>query len=394
MRIVAGHRWLRVAAAVALCASLLGVAVPAHAEPTSTVEAMTAEQAAAQGDLARMQADLEAEVQHYVALGRSIAKIRAEISQVTTEVAEMEAQLIVAQATYVERAQQIYRRDPVDLLNVLLTADSVQDLFVRATYLVKITEYDVRTMNDVRHARSETLYLQARLEDRVTRLRALQTEADQRREKIEADLELQQKRAAEIGQDLAALLVSRQFVGGEPNSNFNPETVISEANYRASGSMTAEQIQAFLDAQPGTLKNYVGSDHAGKRKTAAQMIAEAAANWGVSPAVIMTTLQKEQSLLVRSNPTQNALNWAMGCGKAESYTAYQYQGFGKQIWFGAEKLARNGDAWKPGCTLKIDGSVIHPSNPATYSLYRYTPHFRGNMSFWLIYWRYFGDPLA
>ena len=49
----------------------------------------------------------------------------------------------------VERAQQIYRRDPVDFITVLLTAESIQDLFMRANYLVKITEYDVRAMNDV-----------------------------------------------------------------------------------------------------------------------------------------------------------------------------------------------------------------------------------------------------
>ena len=35
-----------------------------------------------------------------------------------------------------------------------------------------------------------------------------------------------------------------------------------------------------------------------------------------------------------------------------------------------------------------------PTNSATYSLYKYTPHFRGTMSFWMLYWRYFGDPLS
>jgi hypothetical protein len=43
--------------------------------------------------------------------------------------------------------------------------------------------------------------------------------------------------------------------------------------------------------------------------------------------------------------------------------------------------------------MKIDGSTINPANSATYSLYKYTPHFRGTRSFWMLYWRYFGDPL-
>jgi len=44
--------------------------------------------------------------------------------------------------------------------------------------------------------------------------------------------------------------------------------------------------------------------------------------------------------------------------------------------------------------MTIDGSAVYPTNSATYSLYKYTPHLRGTTSFWLLYWRYFGDPLV
>jgi len=126
----------------------------------------------------------------------------------------------------------------------------------------------------------------------------------------------------------------------------------------------------------------------------AQMIAEAAKGWRINPKVILVKLQKEQSLLADTSPSRNQYNWAMGCGKADSRTFYQYQGFGKQIWFGASKLDKNAGPWHPGISMKIDGSRIHPTNSATYSLYKYTPHFRGTKSFWRLYWRYFGDPLA
>jgi hypothetical protein len=36
---------------------------------------------------------------------------------------------------------------------------------------------------------------------------------------------------------------------------------------------------------------------------------------------------------------------------------------------------------------------VYPSNAATFTLYRYTPHFHGNTSFWRLYWHYFGDPV-
>ena len=38
-------------------------------------------------------------------------------------------------------------------------------------------------------------------------------------------------------------------------------------------------------------------------------------------------------------------------------------------------------------------SRVTPTNRATWGLYRYTPHFGGNTSFWMIWWRHFGDPL-
>jgi hypothetical protein len=135
-------------------------------------------------------------------------------------------------------------------------------------------------------------------------------------------------------------------------------------------------------------------DHNGVNKSAAEMIADAAVAWNVSPKVILVTLQKEQSLLGRSGPSQTALDWALGVGKTDSSTIYKYQGFGNQIWWGAATLNNNAERWKPGAQLLIDGNYVVPSNGATHSLYRYTPHIRGNTSFWLLYWRYFGDPRA
>jgi hypothetical protein len=122
------------------------------------------------------------------------------------------------------------------------------------------------------------------------------------------------------------------------------------------------------------------------------MIAEAANAWEVSPRVILTTLQKEQSLISRGSPSQYALDWAMGCGKMDGSTLSQYQGFGNQIWGGARALHRNRTSWHPGISLNIDGAAVYPTNAATFTLYRYTPHFHGNTSFWRLYWHYFGDP--
>jgi hypothetical protein len=39
--------------------------------------------------------------------------------------------------------------------------------------------------------------------------------------------------------------------------------------------------------------------------------------------------------------------------------------------------------------MHIDSSNVSPTNSATYSLYKYTPHVHGATSFWAIWWRYF-----
>lgn len=156
----------------------------------------------------------------------------------------------------------------------------------------------------------------------------------------------------------------------------------------------------------------------------------------VSPKVILTTLQKEQSLdtMPASNDSaypstgyspnssdytnatypsnEYALDWAMGYGVPDSGGKNGvYQGFYMQVMYGAWQLRLNyqcaiGDnsSWpgfegyslcwsgmyKVGGTYPIDGTNTTMQNGSTCSLYLYTPHFSGNQSFVTIYERYFG----
>ncbi len=403
MRVLAKHGVTRVALAILLamlplCAPVSAAAAPAASKPaTASLDAKKAEQEAAINDLARMRDELDTKVSEYVSISRELEQTRNDVSEVTTQLAEMDLELIAKETAIVDRAVQLYRSDRMGMLGILLSAQSVPDLMDRLNYLSKITERDAQLIVDIRKARAETAYLQESLSRRVMRLSDLQDAADAQRSQIESDLVQQQDRAIALGQDIAALMRQSSYdaaQGSDPNGSFNPDAVISDTQFRAAQAMTVADIQAFLDQQPGTLRVYRAADHNGTVRTVAEMVAEAAVAWNVNPKVLLVKLQKEQSLLSKQNPSQNAYDWAMGCGKADSRTFYQYQGFGKQIWFGAQKLSQNAGPWKPGIEMKIDGSVVRPINSSTYSLYKYTPHFRGTMSFWLLYWRYFGDPLA
>lgn len=389
--------WMLIAAIVMQPVGLPSSAAAATSRESTAaaeLERKRVEQTQIAGELEATRAQLATEVSEYVEITKQIKHLRTEVSEVTTELAAMNADLLVAEQAVVDRAIEIYRSDSTGLLQLLLNAGSIADLMDRLNYLVAISRRDSRLITDLRMARAENEWLQEKLTERVAKLEQLQQDADARRMHIEDELEKQQARAAAIGEDIAQLMRSTIiFAGSMPNSEFNPDTVISDASYRSSTSMTVADVQAFLEQQSGTLATYKARDHLGRVKTTAEMVVEAGQAWNVSPKVILVTLQKEQSLLSDRSVKQRQYDWAMGCGKADSRTYYQYQGFGRQIWFGAQKLSENARPWKPGIQMKIDGSIVSPTNSSTYSLYKYTPHFKGTMSFWLLYWRYFGDPL-
>jgi peptidoglycan hydrolase CwlO-like protein len=401
----AHHAWILIALALALVASLAPAA--ASAAPDTTEEELVsdgrikmkkAERKAVLAEIEQMRKGLSNQIATYVALGRRIDRTRKDILEVTLEIDEMDLAVRDAQQALEDRAVQMYRGGRVNLLQVLLRAESVPELMERMSYLVASSRHDARLIAEVRLARQESMWLQEGLQERVDLLSELQGSADQQRSQIESDLALQEEKAVSIGEDIARLMrearESRVVAGSEPEGRFDPDRVISDSVFFDGSSLTLLEIQRFLEQQPGTLKSYRALDHSGEMKSAAEMIFEASAAHGINPKVILAKLQKEQSLLANANPTQRAYDWAMGCGKADSRTYVQYQGFGKQVWFCSVSLKKNAGRWRPGVELKIDGSVVQPSNASTYSLYKYTPHFRGTMSFWMIYWRYFGDPFA
>ena len=174
------------------------------------------------------------------------------------------------------------------------------------------------------------------------------------------------------------------------NATFNPDTLISDANFRAVSSMSQAEVQTFLAGQSGTLKSYAAADVNGTVKPASQIIWEAAQAFDVSPKVVLVTLQKEQGLLTSPAPSASALAWAMGCGSPSS--------FGAQVWWGSDSLSVDGAGWYAGITKSCGDGTVAPTNISTYSLYTYTPWIGlaggGNKLFWTLYWQYFGDPLG
>ncbi len=384
-----------VATTLVLAASLV-VPGAATAVPSASVTAKQAEKDRVLREIDDMRQTLAVRTNDYVELCQRLDRTRLEVENVSAEVIVMEGKLAEAEAAFTERAVQMYRRDRTGMLELLLSSNDIQDFMKRAYYLVVIGESDVNVITRLRQARSESLWLQQSLSNRVIELQRLPVAADGALESIEKDIDEAEEKAEQIEEDIEQLLAmatTTTFAGATPTGTFTPELIISETKFRNSTPMSAEAIQTFLEAQPGTLDTYRGKDHSGVQKSAAEMIWEASNAYDISPAVLLVKFQKEQSLLADASPSKRQLDWALGVGKTDSRTIYKYQGFGNQVWHGARVLDKNSRPWHPGITMSIDGQRVSPANGATYSLYKYTPHFRGNRSFWMLYWRYFGNPM-
>ena len=186
---------------------------------------------------------------------------------------------------------------------------------------------------------------------------------------------------------------------------FNKNNIISDSDLTDSTAMSLSRIQNFLTAKGGALGRYSVNVN-GALKSAASIIYEIAVAYRLSPKFILTTLQKEQSLITDSSPSSDQYDWAVGYGVCDSCSksdpALQvYRGFYNQINYlgsrlrgdyylsGLEKYGHTISGWGPGLTKIVDGEAVTPANNATSVLYTYTPHISGNISFWNIWSRWF-----
>lgn len=213
---------------------------------------------------------------------------------------------------------------------------------------------------------------------------------------------------------------------------FNNNRVIDDGVFDNAGTMDEGSIQGFLNQFPNScLKNYQApypNDYFnyGGNVPAARVIRRAADLWGINPQVILTTLEKEESL-VRGNA--GCAEWrynsamGMGCPDGGACPAPAYAGFSKQVTKGSWQLKFNKErAWGNvgwgdndsityygymtqgnrkrcgSCTniyydgwASIDNTSVHMDTPATASLYSYTPHFHGNQNFAALFEAWFGS---
>jgi hypothetical protein len=251
---------------------------------------------------------------------------------------------------------------------------------------------------------------------------------------------------------ITTLAISTKTQAQTLTAEYNPNNIISNSEMLDVYSLSLEEIQGFLSEKGSYLANYITSNAYGEIKSAAEIIYDAARNnydcTGVSlsdspteaereikckhittvnPKVLLVLLQKEQSLIENSSPTQKALDEATGYGCPTGQTCNPYwKGFGKQVNSAALQIADymenpNGynfkvnniyiakdkysklksieEAVRDGSYNSIVSSpgfvTVTIENQATAALYIYTPHvYNGNYNFYRLYNSYFSNPIT
>jgi hypothetical protein len=227
-----------------------------------------------------------------------------------------------------------------------------------------------------------------------------------------------------------------------PTTEFDPGYIVSDDAFYDSSAMSEDEIQAFLESvscradegvrcladftQSTTTQPAVGGAHCaeyrgGIRERASRIIAKAADACGVSPRTLLVLLQKEQSLLTR--PSVSGYERATGYGCPDTADCdTKYFGFFNQIYNAAWQFRQYTEEPDRQYRVGMVNVGFHPDaacgaspveirNQATANLYNYTPYqpsaatladpdagdacsAYGNLNFWRIWHRWFGDPEA
>jgi hypothetical protein len=228
---------------------------------------------------------------------------------------------------------------------------------------------------------------------------------------------------------IAPVLLGAVFAFFSPIQHTSALAVSNYTNYlidddvfTQSNSMSAADVQNFLSSEGSGLAGFSAVEdcgstsgphyayyatyyYCGHNASAAQIIAAAAQAYSINPRVILSTLQKEQSLVTTPNPTSSQLNCAMGYNSCSGDTGFFYQvdnaawqfradmdlGSGTSFWGytpssyackNSSRLYSAGLTAGANVTFTDDNGVVYNNitlaDMSTATLYCYTPYVYNN----------------
>ncbi|PJC00625.1 hypothetical protein CO074_01610 [bacterium (Candidatus Moisslbacteria) CG_4_9_14_0_8_um_filter_36_20] len=177
--------------------------------------------------------------------------------------------------------------------------------------------------------------------------------------------------------------------------SFDSDFIISDHELTNYEFLNQQEIQSFFEKAGGALHQYKTVDIDGKTRLASEIIFNASQKYKINPAILITIIQKEKTLVTHPNPDIDQYNWATGFGCYDGRgPVKKFRGFSQQIDNAAWRLRFFLDhpwefRFKAGECYNIGGVQVSPINQATAALYNYTPHVSSNKLFWRIWQNWF-----
>ena len=249
---------------------------------------------------------------------------------------------------------------------------------------------------------------------------------------------------------VAVVAIPAIFFFTKASASFNPNNLIDDQVFDNTTSMTAAQIDGFLNAFQGscisTNSGFTAPDRSGylpsagftygSNVSAGTVIYDAAQAYDINPQVLLATMEKEQSLVTGDvGCSTHQYQAAMGYGCPDGGSCPDsplVTGFSQQVihaaWLlkfseqrsegnigfdidqgnwdnsddplscytgpmtqGTYQTCPGGPSVYYDGHTTIDGQSVYMTNGATAALYHYTPHFPGNENFDSIYITWFGS---
>ncbi len=166
---------------------------------------------------------------------------------------------------------------------------------------------------------------------------------------------------------------------------FDKDDVLSDADFTDASTLSASEIQAFLEhTHCGFRSSLADYTDPSRGKSAAQLIADASTKYQINPIEFLVRLQVERSMLCKPASTY-AIEHALSCGCPDGAPcAAAYAGFDRQVQCAGnsfrnylDDIASTGHTvagWAPHKTKSSsDPLPVTPANAATAALYTYTP---------------------
>jgi hypothetical protein len=212
---------------------------------------------------------------------------------------------------------------------------------------------------------------------------------------------------AGISASAALVPVAGGTVKAADLSRFDPGNIISDEAFFNSSTMSAQQIQDFLNSKVSACQagytclkdfrqttsslaasKYCNGYAGAPSESAAMIIYKVAVSCGINPQVLLVTLQKEQGLVTHTWPSDWRYTIAMGQGCPDTaacdtlYYGFQNQVYGAARQFEIYREGKYFTYYAPGHTWNVlynpnrdcGSSPVYIANAATAGLYYYTPY--------------------